>query len=272
MPVSADVIYGEKEELLCEIFHENSNITLYKEGQLVAKISQILGYKALHNLLTKSYKTYSTAPQLPLPPFADLVPGTLSIEQAILQRRSIRNYTGECVSLDQLSKLLFFSYGITGEQNLSEDVIQKLRAVPSGGGLYPLEVYIIALRVEGIEQGIYHYNVQHHSLEQLKFGDFTEELVPIVMGAIPEMVRSGSVLFVISGFFRRMTIKYGDRGYRYALFEVGELSEHLQLVGTSMNLGTCQIAGYYDDEMNKLLGIDGVHEAVLNLCIVGKTK
>ena len=118
--------------------------------------------------------------------------------------------------------------------------------------------------------GIYPYESSKRI--PLKIGDFTEELVPILMGSMPEMIRKGAVLFAISSFFQRSIFKYGSRGYRYILIEAGELSAHLQLIGTSLKLGTCQIAGYYDDEVNTLLGLDGVNEAVMNLCIAGKIK
>jgi hypothetical protein len=114
------------------------------------------------------YKTYPHAEQIELPSPQGYQ--GLSLEEAIETRRSQRDYTDATISLVNLSRLLHLAQGITKPDN-------ELRAVPSAGALYPLEVYAVVHRVEGLQVGIYHYAVQNHKLELLRTGDFRTAVV-----------------------------------------------------------------------------------------------
>ena len=116
------------------------------------------------------YKTYPDAPQIDLPA-PNLAAGTTpDLATTILQRRSRRNYNSRAaMPLIQLSQLLHLAQGITGDE-------RDFRAVPSAGALYPLEIYAVVHRVEGLEPGLYHHAIQHHRLEQVKTGDLRQPL------------------------------------------------------------------------------------------------
>ena len=138
-----------------------------------------LGYRqALTSLLAwgeqpERYKIYPQAEQVKLPPWRG--DQGMSLERAIETRHSQRHYTGEPLSLANLSRLLYLGQGLTRPDT-------SKRAVPSAGALYPLELYVVAHRVEGLPAGIYHYAVRAHRLERLKLGDFRAALVAAGLG------------------------------------------------------------------------------------------
>ena len=214
------------------------------------------------------YKTYLNAPQIDLPdPMTNLADGsgraTPDLVITITHRRSRRNYDPNSVmSLVQLSQLLYLAQGITWDD-------REFRTVPSSGALYPLEIYPIVNRVEGLEQGLYHHGIQHHNLELVKAGDLRQPLIRA--GLNQAFLGEAAVCFVVSGIFQRTRWKYHERTYRYVLTEVGHLGQNLYLASTALGLGVCCIGAFFDDQLNQLLEIDGDEEAALYLVTVGKT-
>lgn len=185
-----------------------------------------------------------------------------SLEKTIQNRRSIRNYIDVKITLSELSQLLFAAQGVTGyEQGYA------FRTTPSAGALYPLEIYAVAMRVEGVDPGIYHYLTGSHQLELVKSGDFKRKLIDAALGQ--EMVGEAAVTFVVSAVFDRMTFKYGERGYRYVYIEAGHVSQNLFLQSASLGLGSVCVGAFYDDKMNDLINVDGTDEAVIYLHSVG---
>ena len=184
------------------------------------------------------------------------------LEKTIQKRRSVRNYTDGKITLSEFSQLLFAAQGMTGyEQDYA------FRTAPSAGALYPLEVYAVAMRVEGVEPGIYHYVIGSHELELVKSGNFKRRLIEAALGQ--EMVGEAAVTFIISAVFDRITFKYGERGYRYVYIEAGHVSQNLFLQSTSLGLGSVCVGAFYDDKMNALINVDGTDEAVIYLHSVG---
>ena len=99
----------------------------------------------------------------------------LGIGKVIERRRSERDFSGEAISLLDLSRLLYYATGVTEER-------WGLRAAPSAGATYPIEVYPVVNSVDGLPQGIYHYLIHEHSLEFRREGDFRRELVSYALG------------------------------------------------------------------------------------------
>ena len=206
------------------------------------------------------YKRYPQAKRVVLP-----APGGhpgLSLEEAIQRRRSLRDYSAGTLSLLELARLLHAAQGITAPT-------QGLRAAPSAGALYPIETYAVVHEVAGLEAGLYHYAVADHQLEQLHVGDLRTPLV--VAGIGQEMLGRAPVCFVLTAIFQRTRWKYRERAYRYVLLEAGHIGQNLYLAATSMRLGACAVGAFLDDELNRLLGLDGEQEAALYLIAVGKT-
>jgi SagB-type dehydrogenase family enzyme len=206
------------------------------------------------------YKNYNCS-KIELPSY-DKIEINKNFIEIINKRKSIRKYKPEPITLEQLSFLLYVSSGIS-----RKTVNFEFRTVPSAGALYPIETYIHASNVDGIKQGIYHYNVKEHSLELIKEGDFKKE---IAIGALSQyMLTTASAIFLWSAIFERCKWKYGERGYRYIYMESGHIAQNLALAAVSLGLDTCQIGAFFDDEINEILDLDGKNESIIYLSTVG---
>ena len=205
------------------------------------------------------YKTYpdSKVTKLPKPEFLGL-----PVEEAIRERRSIRDYSDKPITLAQLSQLAFAAQGMTGRS-----FGQALRSSPSAGALYPIELYVVANRVDGLPRGIYHYAVRDHALELVKAGDFRFEIV--AAGLMQGMLGDSAVTFILTAIFDRSRHKYGERGYRYAYIEAGHVSQNIFLQAHSLGLGSVCVGAFLDDHLNRLIGVDGRKEAAIYLHAVG---
>jgi SagB-type dehydrogenase family enzyme len=206
----------------------------------------------------EQYKVYADAEKIALPALQGY--RGLSLEEAIETRRSVRGYSAESLSLEGLSRLLHAAQGITGSR-------QWLRASPSAGALYPIELYAVVHNVTGLEPGIYHYAVSEHGLELVQTGDFRAAIVQA--GLWQDFLGQANVCFVLSAIFQRTRFKYRERTYRYVLLETGHVGQNLYLAATSMGLGACAVGAFLDDELDDLLGLDGKEEATLYVVSVG---
>jgi SagB-type dehydrogenase family enzyme len=206
------------------------------------------------------YKEYLSAQQIPLPPPDDFQ--GLHTEDAIRRRRSVRDYSGQLMTLEQLSRLLHLTAGITAER-----WGHALRAAPSAGALYPIEIYPLVHRVESLQRGLYHYNVRDHALELLNPGDLRGEIAR--HGLMQEFLGQANLVLVLTAVFQRLRWKYQERTYRYALLEAGHLGQNAYLAATSMGMGACAVGAFLDEGLNTMLGVDGQDEAVLYLLSIG---
>ena len=231
-----------------ELYHENSKITSSAPGIALSAESIIVA--------PTGFKRYMHAERKSLPPAGT---GTSSATlSAIVERRSCRQYSGTALKLEDLSELLFYSLGISGEYR---------RCSPSAGGLYPLELYVVSINVDGLASGLFHYDVRSHSLSGLGEGDFRPQITSSVF--IKEAVKDAGAVMILTGVFGRSKIKYGERAYRFVLLEAGHAMQNICLASTVIGLGTCPIGGFIDDHVNDLLDIDGIEEAALYLVTVG---
>ncbi len=171
----------------------------------------------------------------------------VSVEEAITKRRSQRAYTADSLSLEEISQILFAAQGITAKKGS-----RALRAAPSAGALYPLELYLVVNRVRGLSAGIYHYQPEGHKLEPVELGSFGERLSQACLGQ--SMPRDAAASVVITAVPQRTRAKYGDRAMRYIYLEAGHVSENIYLECVSLGLGTVGIGAFYDDEIIKLIG------------------
>jgi SagB-type dehydrogenase family enzyme len=206
------------------------------------------------------YKTYPRATQIALPPPA--VDAGLPTEEAIARRHSTRTYSGQAMTLDELSRVLWFTCG----RNHSRG---GLRSHPSSGALYPIEVYPVVHNVDGLDAGVYHYGVRDHGLAKVRAGDLRGAVVR--QGLMQEFLGQANVVLFLTVIFQRMRFKYQDRTYRYGLIEAGHVGQNTYLAATSMGLGACAVGAFLDDAMNSMLGVDGRDEAAVYMVSVGKT-
>lgn len=207
------------------------------------------------------FKEYPDKPVVTLPEPDGVKPR--SLKQTIQNRRSVRAYASNPVTIGQLSFMLWASGGSRGRES---GLLR--RTVPSAGGLYPIETYVVVNAIDGLEAGVYHYSVRNHSLERLADGRFGDALAHAALEQ--SQCRVAPVVFVWSAVFGRTTWKYGQRGFRYIYLDAGHVAHALAVAATSLGLGTCQMAALFDDEVNSLLGLDGKQESVVYMSSVGR--
>lgn len=195
--------------------------------------------------------------QLPEPVFDS----HLSIENALLKRKSIREFLKIPITLNDISQLLWAAQGITH--------FEGFRTAPSAGALYPLEIYVVAGNVINLESGIYKYNPFSHEIFKIKAGDFREELFQAALDQ--EWVKNGAVCFVITGVYSRTIRKYGNRGIRYVDMEAGHAAQNLLLQATALDIGCVPVGAFYDNLVREILGI-GTEEFPLYLIPAGRYK
>jgi SagB-type dehydrogenase family enzyme len=210
-------------------------------------------------------KEHLDVPILPLPaPLAMQMP----LGEAIRGRLSCRTFLHADVRLDELATILHAAYGVIGRTELGRTEFIE-RPVPSGGGLYPLEVYLLVRAVDGLEPGIHHYVPLHHGVELVREGALPQRLVKYLFLGQPYAASAGAVL-LISAVPMRSLWKYGDRGYRYLLLEAGHVAENVNLAAVALELGTCNLGGFFDDEVAALLRMDIEEEIVLYAVAIGR--
>ena len=207
-----------------------------------------------------SYKSYPNNPKIELPKQNNIKTETLN--HAILNRRSIRDFSKKPLSKEQLSYLIWASTGIQRKERGFE-----YRTAPSAGALYPIETYVVINNVKNIAQGVYHYNIESNHLEEIKKGDYRSAIAEAALNQ--PMCYHAAAVFIWTAIFNRSKCKYGQRAYRYIYLDAGHIAENLALSATSINLGTCQIAALYDDEVNQIIDIDGITESTIYLSVVG---
>lgn len=188
----------------------------------------------------------------------------------IVRRRSERRYSSTPIEAQALSKILGYSYGQTGGFEADGNQL-SLRAAPSAGALYPLDIYPLVSNVSGIENGLYHYNVRDHSLECLRPGDFLQEVYPLVQPSNNEWLAMAGAILFITATFKRNQLKYGERGYRGILLDAGHVSQNILLSSVALGCGACVVVACLDDPINDFLQIDGVEESVLMAVSIGST-
>lgn len=171
---------------------------------------------------------------------------SISIEQALLKRRSVRDYKREPLSLVHVSQILWAAQGITDQE-------KGFRTAPSAGALYPLEIYIVSGNVRDLSPGVYKYNPSGHSLEPIAEGDKRIELCNASLAQ--SAVKDGAMAMVFTGVYERTTEKYGERGFRYVYMEAGHSAQNVYLQVISLNLGATVIGAFEEQEVRKVLNL-----------------
>ena len=211
------------------------------------------------------YKRYEGRPIQPLP--APALDAPMTVGEAIQQRRSRRAFGARPISLTALSDLLFQAAGITGYTSAYGRADYALRAAPSSGAKYPVEIYLLAHRVESLEPGLYHYQSEYHGLVSVRRGEFARDFAQRALAQ--EFLAEAAVVFILTGYFARSASRYGSRAYRYVALDAGHIGENLYLAATAQGLSVTGVGAFLDDQVNEFLDIDGRSEAALYLNAVG---
>jgi len=218
---------------------------------------------------------------LPQPPLADGIeegarvidlpaPGSFKVKkadlsEAIVARTSIREYSDEHYALEELAYLLHMTQGI-------REVTTRpatLRTVPSAGSRHPFETYVLCNRVEGLKPGLYRYAALDHKLVEVNTSAGLDDRVTAGLYG-QQMVKHSAVTFMWVAVAYRCIWRYTERAYRYMHLDAGHVCQNLYLAVQAIGAGCCGIAAFRDDEINAVLGVDGVERFMIYAATTGK--
>ena len=212
------------------------------------------------------YKSYAGQPKIRLLRQAG---AEAPFFRTLRRRRTTREFSGKPISFNEMSKLVYYTWGRISSYKTPEFGELLHKTSPSAGARHPIETYAIVNSVDRVDAGIYHYSVRDHSLELLKTGDFRERCVALTAGH--SWTRNSSVLFIMTAVVARTAWKYRTpRVYRAFLLDAGHLSQSFLLAATDMGLGAFCIGIVRDGLIEEELNLDGVSETVLFVVGVGQ--
>jgi len=188
--------------------------------------------------------------------------GEMSLEEALSLRRSIRSYSKEALSLEELSQLLWAGSGVTEPR-------RGFRTAPSAGALYPIDIYLFVSRVNGLKEGIYKYLPKEHKLEVVRLEPVLRRVYEAALWQ--SSIFESAVVFALVAFYDRITWKYGQRGVMYAHIECGHIAQNVLLQATALKLGAVPIGAFREEEIAKIMNLPSGSE-VIYLIPVGKLR
>jgi SagB-type dehydrogenase family enzyme len=215
-------------------------------------------------------RIYVGAPRLDLPGRGE--PAAMPLGEALGRRRSRRDFDGGTLPLATLGRLLAASFAVVDDRTaLGPEAASGaggatgFRPSPSAGGLYPLELYVAARGVEGLDDGLYHYDPWVHQLERRRRGTLHGEIAALCFGQ--GFLAASNLLLSLSGVVERTCWKYGPRGYRYVCFEAGHVAQNLMLVAEALGLATVAVGGFFDQAMAELLELPEGEEPLYHVAV-----
>lgn len=210
-----------------------------------------------------------TENSIPLPKPTKL---ELSVGETISNRRSVREYTGDAIEFEYLTALLSAGNGVSSVAEVTSTegttATFHLRTVASGGGLYPVQLWVCALNINGVSPGIYRYQPLSNRLIPQFGKEVMLQTLTCYSGA-EDMLKTSAALILLVGKPWRSMRKYGDKGLRFVLHEAGAISQNIHLAVSALGLGSVDYAGCYEEELHSLLRFNGVSTVMLHSIIVG---
>jgi SagB-type dehydrogenase family enzyme len=252
----ASLVFGEEGVPLddeAEAFHEASRLYPDAAPPRLAALLELASSPELQQSVARAARTHDHRPGVDLPP---AVLGRALLRDVLGRRRSIAGRAGRPLPKRMLAALLAAAYCSA----------EGRRGVPSAGALYPLELYVAALAVEGVDPALYHYHPFRHRLELLgpvEAGTVAAALVE------PALVEHATALIAVTAVFWRSRFKYGLRGYRFALLEAGHVAQNTVLAAAALAVPALPLGGFYDRRLDELLAVDGLEESSLYAFLIG---
>jgi SagB-type dehydrogenase family enzyme len=202
---------------------------------------------------------------LALPEAANLNLPDADLWETIQNRKTLRNYSPQALSLEELAALLWYTQGV---KRVTPRPV-TLRTVPSAGARHPFETYLLVNRVDGLTPGLYRYAAGQHALVPL---NQTPEIgAQVYAGCMKQnQVPDSAVTFIWAAVIERTEWRYPGRGYRYILLDAGHVCQNLYLAAEGIGCGVCAIAAYDDDLLNQAIGVDGHKIFAAYVATVGK--
>ncbi len=243
-----------------ELFHENSKTEKHRQFMTDEAIAARMAY------MSESLN-YEGFPIIDLPEALKNFDKTLA--ETIISRVTPAKLEPQPVTLEQVSTLLYAGYGVT-RTNKNTSFLRPFRTVPSGGGLYPLEIYFTSKHIAETPSGLFHYNPMKHHLRLLQEGDLSPRIAEALVPFQSHLAFDVSLMVIITGHFGRSTFKYGARGYRFVFLEAGHMAQNINLAATALNLGCLNVGGFFDHDMDDFLNIDGLNQSTIYMIAIGK--
>jgi SagB-type dehydrogenase family enzyme len=259
--MSENLFTDRDPDSLSELFQTNTKLDRWSARSYGVSVELFNRWHARDDMgavFDQPGKIYGWASSTALPSRAEN--SQLPFEHIITARRSATSFSGKELSAACLGYILQYAVGVT-------DASRALRAYASAGALYPLEVYVAVLAVQDCDAGLYHYSVHEHCLRKIRAGDYREPLAEALFAA--GVVETASAAIIVSAIFHRSQIKYGERGYRMTLFEAGHMVQNILLCATAQAAAALPIGGFIDDDLNDMLGLDGVEESAIYPVLLG---
>ncbi len=211
------------------------------------------------------YPPHPSLPLIDLPDPQTVELTDISLRRAIDDRKSEREFLlDRSLTLAELSYLLWATQGVR-----EADQHDAFKTVPSAGARHPFETFILPNRVEGLDVGLYRYVGPEHKIQSLNAPDGISELIAAT-NLQPELIQNSAVTFIWSAVTYRTTWRYGDRGYRYIHLEAGHIGQNLYLAAQAAGCGVCCTAAFNDDDLNRVLGLDGADHFAVYMGTLGK--
>ena len=176
-----------------------------------------------------------------------------SFSDLMYERRSVRRYASGELDMEQISQILFAAQGVTRQK--------RFRTVPSAGALYPLEVYLVAGKVQGLGAGVYKYEPHGHELLPVSSGDKRRELAQESYNQM--WIAQAQAVLVICAVYERVTGKYGSRGERYVHIEAGCAAQNVSLAGYNLGLGSTVVGAFSDRGVQGVIGTKNKEEPLI---------
>ena len=253
-----------------ELYHAASKLEPALAALQLAELRRFAAEPALRAAASRPVRRhpYRAASELPTPAWPELL-----LRDAVHARRSTSQLGSGTLSLDDLSLLLAAAAGVTGSIEGPAGTPISGRAAPSGGGLFPLDLYVLPVRCSGLAEGVYRYDPERHALEQVA-GSPAEGLGSALARCIyqQELATSAALVVALVATFARSRVKYGQRAYRHVLLEAGHVVQGALVAGAAAGIRTVPIGGYLDRELERLLGVDGVRESVVHAFAAGREE
>jgi SagB-type dehydrogenase family enzyme len=256
---SADLLFSP-----AEVYHENSKLR-ESDKAIYHRIGLVNTSYDIRRVVSRPFPKYDGYPCIKLP--YDTSQETGVFERIVLERRSERKFSGEPISLPVLAKILCLGDGISKEMPQSDGTNWLMRTAPSGGALFPIDLYCIALKVDGIDPGLYYFHTLQNNLIQLNQFEYTQKLLESTY--LDESLNKAAAFIFMSAVMPRIKFKYGERAYRFTLLEAGHIAQNLLLATHAMGLGGLPVGGFIDDKINDILQLDGCDEIALYGVLIG---
>jgi SagB-type dehydrogenase family enzyme len=254
---------------IASLYHENSKITPTTANPLLESIQAFASDEDLVLRSISGHKVYPTSQRVPLREFKRAALPNVSLRDVLKRRRTIRSYKNEPLTANAVAALFQAACGVTEKLSVSEypGTVQPVRSYPSGGALFPVELYLVADRIQGLSPASYHYNAVDNCLELVGAAAQDNLLPHILMDGV---TGKPAATLILSVRWDHTIRKYAERGYRIALLEAGHMAQNILLAGCALGLGLCPVAGFHDDAVNEFLELNIAEESVIYIILAGR--